>query len=635
VVLEAGVRNYKVGAEVDTKQSYRKSSVSTQTSFSPKSLKGLAAVVALGLIALEAHAKFPDANPHPDYNLQQLDLGGSYKAMGLDFLSDGRLVIGTIDDIGSGSVPAANDNHKILVVSNLSAAKPTVKEVSNTWHQISGIVVANNKIYVSDRDAFYQILNYENPTNLANNRKKIIDYPKVDPNSFGNWHQWIFTPMYYNGTFYAPYSGSIVMGGPSDTKPTSEFSGALLKWDTLGTKLEKYAGGFRSPNGANISPTGEMFVADNQGSWLPSSTFMFMKPDKFYGHSNTTTAKPNQKNWAEDLPYEKPTAWLDHKVVASSPGQPLYMRSGPYQGDWIIGDAGEVSGLTRIALDKVGDSYNGSIFWFSGGTGNAALNRLAWGPDGSIYIGTCGPGGNWSQSGAAKPFYRLTPKGSTNSLFEMRKVSSVSDGLEIEFSQPVNKSTATAGNFAVKQWNYVRQQGYGLGKGTAEPRTVSGVDISDDGKRVHLTISGMKTDYTALITLSNMNSDAGKSLYHNEAWFTLNVQSPRLFSKTATGLIAARKADFLHDLVQTRRIGPGNLEVTLGGNGNNAFGKFGSASETGFTATLLSLDGHKLAESNSNGGSRTSLQTQGTAHFGLVILEVRQGSEVARMPVAI
>lgn len=601
----------------------------------PKSFKALAAVTALGCATLQAHAKFPDANPHPDYTLQQLDLGGSYKATGLDFLSDGRLVIGTVDDIGNGNVPAANVKHKVLVVSNLSAAKPTVKEVSNTWHQISGVVVANGKIYVSDRDAFYQILNYENPSDLANNRRKIIDYPKVDPASFGNWHQWIFTPMYYNGFFYAPYSGTIVMGGPSDAKPTSEYSGALLKWDTLGTRLEKYAGGLRSPNGANISPTGEMFVADNQGSWLPSSTFMFMKPGKFYGHSNTTTTKPTQKNWAEGLPYERPTAWLDHGVIATSPGQPLYMRSGPYQGDWIIGDAGVVSGISRIALDKVGDSYNGSIFWFSGGTGTAAVNRLAWGPDGSIYIGTCGPGGNWAQSGAAKPFYRLTPKGPTTSVFEMRKVSSVSDGIEIEFSQPVNKSAVTAGSFSVKQWHYERQQGYGLGKGPVEARTVNAVEVSDDGKRVHLTIGGMLTDNTALITVSNLASDAGKSLYHNEAWFTLNVQSPRIFSKVPTGLVAARKAAYLHDLVQTRRIGTGNLEVALGGNGNNALGKFGNVSETGFKATLLSLDGRKLAEADSRGGSRASLQLQGASRSGLVILEVRQGTEVARVPVAL
>jgi glucose/arabinose dehydrogenase len=585
---------------------------------------------AFGSTALDTHAKFPDANPHPDYALQQVDLGGAYKVMGLDFLRDGRLVIGTVEDIGNGNVPAANPNHKVLVVSNLSAAKPTVKEVSNTWHQISGVVVANDKIYVSDRDAFYQILNYENPSDLKNNRRKVIDYPKVDPNSFGNWHQWVFTPMYYEGYFYAPYSGSIRMGGPSDTKPTSEYSGALLKWDTLGTKLERYAGGFRSPNGANISPTGEMFVADNQGSWLPSSTFMFMKPGKFYGHSNTTASNPNQKNWAEDLPYERPSAWLDYGVIATSPGQPLYMRSGPYQGDWIIGDAGSVSGLTRIALDKVGDSYNGSIFWFSGGTGNAAINRLAWGPDGSIYIGTCGPGGNWTQSGGAKPFYRLTPKSATTSVFEMRKISSVSDGLEIEFSQPVDKAAATAGNFTVKQWNYVRQEGYGVGKGSVELRPVGGVEVSDDGKRVHLKIADLRTDYTDLITVANLASVAGKSLYHNEAWFTLNAQSTRSFSKAATGLVA-RRDGYLRDRVRTRRMGPGSLEVTLGGDGKDTFGAAGR----GFTAALLSLDGRTLAQSNSDGGFRTSLQTRGTAPSGLVILEVRLGAEVARMPVAL
>jgi hypothetical protein len=115
----------------------------------------------------------------------------------------------------------------------------------------------------------------------------------------------------------------------------------------------------------------------------------------------------------------------------------------------------------------------------------------------------------------------------------------------------------------------------------------------------------------------------------------LNVQSTRPFSKISTGLFAARKTDYLRSLVQTRRIGSGNLEVTLGGNGNNALGKFGSAAETGFTATLLGLDGRTLAEANSNGGPKASLRTQGAGQSGLVILEIRQGSEVARVPVAL
>ena len=180
------------------------------------------------------------------------------------------------------------------------------------------------------------------PAVPAANRRLIVKWPDAGHWNFGPfWHQWAFTPLYKDGFFYAPYSGSILTGGWSNADATSPLSGAFLKWDLAGN-LSAYAGGLRSPNGAALDPaTGDMFVTDNQGSWEPTSSFMRMRPGRFYGHRQTAmdiddsgnVLNTRPPNFAEGLAYDPPVAWLPHGLVRSSPSQPARIPGGAYAGD--------------------------------------------------------------------------------------------------------------------------------------------------------------------------------------------------------------------------------------------------------------------------------------------------------------
>lgn len=577
---------------------------------------GLAAVGMMG--TKEVLGAIPNTM-HPDFDLSQVGLPAAYKTMGMGFLKDGRMVLGTTVAIGGGEVPPASADHKLFIVSGISktgSGALTVKEIANNWHQIAGIVIAEDKVYVSDRDGFYRIDNIDNPTDLAGNRTLIVKWPDENhwPHGF-SWHQWVFTPVYFQGFFYAPYSGCIVPGGPSGTDPTTAYSGAFLKWDLSG-KLEKFAGGLRSPNGANINPAGEMFVADNQGSWLPSSTFMQMKQGKFYGHKQSDGHAPN---WAESLPYERPTAWLDNGALRTSPSQPVFIDKGRYQGDWLLGDVNN-PGLVRIALDKVGDTYNGSVFWFGQGMGNAAINRMAWGPDGSLYIGTLTKIGNWP-SGDEQPMYKLTPKAAAGA-FEPRMVRSLADGVELLFTEPVDKASVVPANFTVQTWNYTRQAGYGLGKSVPQKLTVSAADLSDDGLRVHLVIAGLKEDFVTYIKLGTVKPATGaETLWNNEAWFTLNAASPRAWSATSAIAEAAPETSPLAGKVHYRLSASRSLDVEVDMPGLHI-------------VTLRSLNGAVLQSVQGEGQGRQQLNAPGLGH-GLYLLEVKQGAETLRLPIAL
>lgn len=549
---------------------------------------------------------------HPDFEIREVPLGARYKTMGMAFLSDGRLAIATSEFIGGGEVPdSGGADRKVLIISDPGGASPQVKEIANGWLQPSGLVAVDDTLYVSDRDGFYQIPDTDNPPDLASNRRKLVSWPDTSEWHIGkSWHQWVFTPVYWQGSFYAPYSGSIGRGGWSLAPPSTSYSGAFLKWGRTG-RLEKIAGGLRSPNGCNIDPAGNMFVTDNQGSWLPSSTFMRIRPGVFYGHrqdpvrdsaGNVTKAFP--PNWAESLPYERPTAWLDHGNVRSSPSQPVYVEKGTYAGDWLLGDVNN-PGLVRIGLDEVDGTYNGCVFWFGDGFRGRAINRLAWGKDGALYAGTLMNLGNWP-NGDPAPIFRIAPKTVAQPAFDMRSVRHLADGVEILFTQPVDPATVTVDNFPVAQWRYDRQEAYGLGKSEKETRNVSAVGLSEDRKRVHVVIDSLKDDYVAYFRLGPVKSAGGKPLWGNEAWLTLNRFSSRHWDPAVQATPASQAAPSLARHLR-QHIGPAGLRIELDVKGRAE-------------AILRSVDG-RLAASAAGAGS-FAIPTRGLPD-GIYLLEVR------------
>jgi hypothetical protein len=581
---------------------------------------GFVSVLLTGLIAL-VNAGIPDSLAHPDFTLRKVPFATKYKTMGISFLDDGRMAMAVTDFIGGGEVPKqVSTGTKVLLVTGYGATSTagiTVEEIANGFYQLVGTTIANGKLYVSDRDGFYEIQQLSKPADLLQNRKLVVNWPTPDggykwgPGGF-SWHQFVFTPMYSKGSFYAPYSGSIINGGHSGVPPTSLKSGAFLKWDLAG-KMENFAGGLRSPNGANLDPaTGDMFVADNQGSWLPSSTFAQMKPGKFYGHRQSS---PQPANWAEDLPYEPPTAWLPHGTVRASPSQPVVVPKGKYAGDWLMGDVNN-PGLIRVALDKVGEIYNGSVFFFSKGTGNAAINRLTWGPDGALYMGTLSTiAGNWPGN-ADQDMYRLAPN-ATSSAFEMKVVRSLADGLELEFTQPVDAATVLKTAFVAKQWSYIRQPEYGQGKQPDQNLTVTDVEVSTDKLRVHLKIAGLVKDRTINIKHTGITS-GGKAPWNDETWYTLNAVSSRTWNATVgTRNVVARVSRPAGE-VDYRMDTRGLMSVTVKAEGT-------------WNAVLVSPQGAIVARQAGTGYSRFTLPVDHHVGLHLLRVELKEGMVVRRV----
>ena len=661
---------------------------------------------ALLILTAVIHAQFPTtanpkivtaALPAPS----SIQSGQGIPNMGLAFLSDGRMVVlsSAINTspgngaMGQGYVEPADGNNAIYLVSGLSRAGSLTgatftKILDSMTGPPPGVLVVNDTIYVADRDGFYRV-NSLTPAKTARsqNATRIINVPTLDSTFTWNrgptGHQWIFTPVYYKGRFYSQYSGCIIPGGTSNAPPTSTLAGSILSWskDTIlplvpvdpkkpNAGYTREAGGVRSPNG--FSSNGEYMVGtDNQGSFNPGNPIRMYKPGQplvTYGTRQSTTTNAGGatgitntlRNWAEDLPYQPPLIWVPYGPPNNSLTQPLYLTFGPYQGDWIMGDATD-AGMGRLHVDNVDNSgnYQGSYHLFAGTSINStgatetkAINRMAISPDSAIYVGTLLHPGNWP-SGNPGPIFRITFRDTATfeilALRSRKSADGTVNGVEVFFSQPVNPSTVTTANFALLQSDYMLGANYGCNTTLCSTRTpqVTSVALSNDNRKVFVGISTPDTsigaahigtlgvgnlprgvwgaagaqDRTLQVTVNNnVKSATGASMFYNVAWMGWFYQAQTRFDPANTDVtvsisknIRPEAAKLASSLTIRSIAGVLNVDLDLPGQA---------------TVALYSVNGTLEEELTGTGSFRFN-----TPLRGLHILRVKQGSAVYSRPV--
>lgn len=531
----------------------------------------IAAAFTLAVTGSAVAQNLPGELPNPRVVMTNVP-NTEFGHMGIDFLSDGRMVLlsngsvalGGQGDLGGGDIQSwsATKDYSVWIVSGLSATGDlsgvtATKILDQLTGPPPGVVVVNDTVYVMDRTAFYRI-NSLNPTgsiSKTQNATRLIDVPGLDSNFTWNrgpsGHQWMFTPQYHQGRFYAAYSGSIRRPGTSGAPPTNTVTGGVLSWardtvvapysatasptNNLGYRRE--AGGLRSPNGMGTNGS-YMLHSDNQGSFHPGNAVRLFKPGQplmTYSHRQCTTENrggasvsdcrtdPNNnslptntlRNWAEDLPYMPPVIWIPFSPFRST-SQPGYMNFGPYKGQWLLGDVNG-QGVLRLQVEDVDGTghYQASAMLFSGGalnkfgiTGsgqhaNRAINRIQASPDSALYIGSIyRVDGNWS-AGEPAPVMRLTFK--DTSLFEImalrssKNATGSANGIVIQFSEPVNPATLPASAISLTQYNYSMGANYGCNGTVCQTKTptVQDVTVSDDGKSVFVSIATPDTSIGA------------------------------------------------------------------------------------------------------------------------------------------
>ncbi|OWA02456.1 hypothetical protein B9W68_28720 [Streptomyces sp. CS227] len=445
---------------------------------------------------------------HPDYALTDLRPEGfEPQVSAMDWLPDGRLAVSTWGGTDNTDGEVYLLDH---VQGDTGPEEVTAKKVAEGLKEPMGIKAVDGKLYVSQKHELTELTDTDGD-DVTDEQRTVATWPYG-----GNFHEFAFGLLYQDGAFYLNLSVAIDYGGATTDPQPAENRGTTIKVDKETGKVSYLAGGLRTPNGIGFGPEGDLFVLDNQGGWLPSSKLVHIKQDRFFNHYT------NPSGPFDDQPVTKPVLWLPQNEIANSPSTPLQLTEGRFAGQMLFGDV-TYGGIQRAYLEKVDGEYQGAVFRLTQGL-EAGVNRISMGPDGAIYAGGLGAGGNWGQEGKLTyGLQKLTPSG--DKAFDMLAMRAKPGGFEVEYTEPLSEETAAnlAESYQIEQWAYAPTADYGGPKIDEETLSVSEATLSEDGKKVTLSVPGLKANRVVHLRSPRPFSSAeGTELWSTEAWYTLN-----------------------------------------------------------------------------------------------------------------
>lgn len=357
----------------------------------------------------------------------------------------------------------------------------------------------------------------------------------------GNYHEFNFTPVQdkegniYFGLGTASRGNGIrqivrgkfdVRGRPGRMHAAVPYRGWVLKITKDG-KTIPWSSGHRTPNGLGFDLQGRLYVTDNQGDWVGTSKIFHVKQGHFYGHA----ASLNWKNGFTETALRIGTKRLDqartracivlpHGLISNSPTQPLADATkgkfGPFAGQLFVGEMNK-NFLIRVVLEEVAGEMQGVAIPFAvPGKYPVGGNRLAFAPDGSLYIGHTKHTWLGSRGISKISFTGEMP-------FEVLSMKLTAKGFLLEFTKKLDEKTVNnLDNWLCKRYWYSYHEKYGSKQfGNSIPK-VESAKLSADGKKVELLLSELVPWTVHELELKNLRSKDGDELKNNKLYYTLN-----------------------------------------------------------------------------------------------------------------
>ncbi len=336
-------------------------------------------------------------------------------------------------------------------------------------------------------------------------------------------HEYLYGPVRdREGNFWCAYSGlgdagtSRWLGWSFKVTPAGEF----VPWST----------GLRSPNGLVLDDEGELYIAENQGNWVGTSPLYHCAKGDFHGFPTGLRWDPS---WTEGNPDAAAAEVLDRRrkpgavlfpygAMGQSLAQPVFDRTGgkfgPFAGQMFIADQSK-SNVMRVVLETVGGVRQGACFPFRSGF-QAGNNRLAFGPDGSLWVGQTDRG--WqSIGGRTYGLQRLVWTGEVP--FEVLTMSLTPAGFDLAFTKPVDPAAAAdIATYAAQRYRYLYHATYGSPQVDVAPVAVTAARVSEDRRRVSIDLAEIREGMIHELNLPGLKAADGSPLLHGAAYYTVN-----------------------------------------------------------------------------------------------------------------
>jgi len=432
---------------------------------------------------------------------------------------EANLLVGGMDFLPNGDLAVCTWAGEVWIVEGAQGAPVAAKyrRFARGLAEPMGLAVRDGKIYVGTKQALYRLTDTD-----GNGEADLFECLNQSWGYTGSYNAFVYGPVFDKaGNFILANAGH---SGRWD----SRYMGWALRISPDGKKLDAICSGFREPNGiGTFGPDLDVFVSENQGAWMAACKLNHVTPGKFYGHPSAWPAP--QEEYGKHTRFDPPAVWFPYKLARSVTGfaEITDDRFGPFKGQLMVGDFQNAI-VTRVQLEKVNGEYQGAVWPFLKQF-QSGVNRLAYGPDGKLYVGGCQAPVSWK---AVAPLdFALERISYTGKLpFEVKEVHALRDGFELTFTQPVEaKAAANADSYDVTQYGYKYHAKYGSpefdqdGKENAATAIkVVGAIVSPDKLKVRLKLEGWKTGYVTMVRSLDVKNTAGDSLVNDTFWYTLN-----------------------------------------------------------------------------------------------------------------
>ncbi|MFN6375337.1 MAG: plastocyanin/azurin family copper-binding protein [Chitinophagia bacterium] len=445
-----------------------------------------------------------------------------------------KLEVGGIAVMPDGRIAASTRRGDIWIIQNAyGSGAPHFTKFASGLHEVLGLAYKDGAFYCTQRGELTKIEDRDG------DGKADAFTPVTLFQLSGNYHEYAYGPIFdKNGDMYVTLNVAWVGYGDG----LGKWHGWLLKVKPDGSQ-EPIATGLRSPAGFNLNSYGDVFYAENQGDWVGSGRVTHLEKGDFAGNAGglNWTKEPNSplKLTKDDLKVvdngqpmheaakvikelKLPAVWFPHTLMGISTADILEDNTsgafGPFAGQYFVADQGH-SKIMRMSLERVKGKYQGACYPFYEGFASGLL-RLRWGLDGSLFAGMTSRG--WASTGKADyALQRLVWNGETP--FEMKDIHAMPDGLEIEFTLPVDLSKLkNAMNYTVNSFTYKYHHNYGSPIINNHERKIVGIVPSADGRKVKLVLDSLIEGYIHEVRVKDLVSTNQRTLLHDFAYYTMN-----------------------------------------------------------------------------------------------------------------
>jgi len=294
------------------------------------------------------------------------------------------------------------------------------------------------------------------------------------------------------------------------------YRGWIMKVSPDGKSVEPFASGFRSPEGIGFDPQGNLLVTDNEGDWRGTSPLHVVKRGSFNGHPASLVWRDG---WNKGDPRKLPVPELDalrtkeagrfpQGELANSPTQPVIFPDswGPYAGQVVFGEMNQNRMVRYLPDDVNGFRQTTLIPMFDGTALINGNHRLAFAPDGSLWVGRTHL--SWAGAeGLVKITAQEPEKAFIVTSVHLEK-SGAGHALRITFSQPVGSGLEA---IAANRFNYLYREEYGSPK-IDEANIALGEPLPGNEGRELLIDLQVKQGAIHRIDLASLRSSGGASL---------------------------------------------------------------------------------------------------------------------------